>query len=116
MTEKNHMIKKNGTVEEEKVPGTLDRIDSGQTEDILENFNEFKEYLHKRIEVGKNIGLNEEQLAVTAEKIAEYLAENVEPKNREEKLLKELWKAGNKEERHKFAHLLVKFAKEDHYQ
>ncbi|MEK4439562.1 MULTISPECIES: DUF3243 domain-containing protein [Niallia] len=76
----------------------------------LENFDEFKSYLSSKIEVGKNLGMDEEQLAKSAEKVAGYLASNAEPQNREEALLQELWKVGNEEERHKLAHMLVKLA------
>ncbi|WP_376739722.1 DUF3243 domain-containing protein [Bacillus canaveralius] len=68
----------------------------------------FKAYLKNRLDLGKKIGLSDAQLATTAKKFGDYLADHAEPKNREEKLLQELWKAGNEEERHKLAHLLVK--------
>jgi hypothetical protein len=45
---------------------------------------------------------------LAAEKVEDYLAKHEEPKNREEKLLQELWKVGDKEERHKLPHMLVK--------
>ena len=85
-------------------------MDDGRADEILGNFNEFKTYLSKRIELGKKAGLNEEQLATTAQKVADCLAEKVEPRNREEQLLKELWKVGNEQEQHMLAHMLVKLA------
>ncbi|WP_071458535.1 DUF3243 domain-containing protein [Bacillus massilinigeriensis] len=108
--EKDHMIEKNGAVNTNKVEETMDRMDSSRADDILGNFEEFKSYLHKRIQLGKTAGLNEEQLASAAQKIADYLAEKVEPRNREEQLLRELWKVGTEEEQHKLAHMLVKLA------
>lgn len=56
--------------------------------------------------------MSNEQLALAAEKIADYLAAYEEPRNSEEKLLLELWKAGNKEERHRLAHMLVKMVQQ----
>ncbi|CAH0344309.1 DUF3243 domain-containing protein [Bacillus sp. CECT 9360] len=108
MAEKEHVVQKDGNVNTENVDEALDKIDPERMDHILSNFNEFKTYLHKRLDVAKKIGLNEEQLASTAEKVADYLADKVEPKNREEKLIQELWKVGNEEERHKLAHMLVK--------
>ncbi|MFS0638005.1 DUF3243 domain-containing protein [Mesobacillus foraminis] len=108
--EENHMIHKNGEVDTDKVDETLNRMDSERADEILGNFEEFKSYLSKRIQLGKSAGLNEEQLANTAQQIADYLADNVEPRNREEQLLRELWKVGNEEEQHKLAHMLVKLA------
>lgn len=108
--EKDHMIHKDGEVDTSKVSETLNRMDNSRTDEILGNFDEFKNYLSKRIQLGKTAGLNNEELAVTAQKVADYLADKVEPRNREEQLLKELWKVGNKEEQHMLAHMLVKLA------
>ncbi len=79
-------------------------------EQILSDFEEFTAYLARRIEMGKSIGLNEEQLAMTAEKVAKYLSSHEEPRNSEEKLLQELWTVGREEERHMLAHMLVRLA------
>ncbi|HZG72932.1 MAG TPA: DUF3243 domain-containing protein [Chondromyces sp.] len=110
MSEENHVVKKDGEFRLDKVEEAVSRIDSERMEDILSNFENFISYLHNRVDVAKAIGLSEEQMAKTAERIADYLADHVEPKNREEKLLQELWKVGNQEERHSLAHLLVKLA------
>jgi hypothetical protein len=114
MSEHNHVIEKDGQVFADNVNQTISNMDAGKKEQILKNFDEFKSYLKKRIDLGTNIGLNEEHLAVVAEKIAGYLAEHEEPRNSEEKLLHELWKAGNEEQRHTLAHLLVRFAQTTH--
>ena len=53
------------------------------------------------------MGLGEEQLAKTTEMVANYLADHEEPKNREEHLLQELWKSGDKEQQHALAHMLL---------
>jgi hypothetical protein len=112
VAEKEHVVEKNGNVNTDNVDEALDKIDPERVDHILSNFETFKTYLHKRLDVAKKIGLNEEQLANTAQKVADYLAEKAEPKNREEKLLQELWKVGNDEERHKLAHMLVKLVDE----
>ncbi|KWX76245.1 DUF3243 domain-containing protein [Paenibacillus jilunlii] len=111
MSEHNHVVNKDGNVTMAKVSDALDRIDPEQKELILKNFEDFRAYLGKRIQLAQKIGLGEEQLAAAAEKIADYLAAHEEPRNSEEKLLLELWKAGSKEERHQLAHMLVKLAR-----
>ncbi len=110
MSEHNHVVNKDGNVTMAKVSEALDRIDPEQKEVILKNFEDFRSYLGKRIQLAQKIGLGEEQLAAAAEKIADYLAAHEEPRNSEEKLLLELWKVGSKEERHRLAHMLVKLA------
>lgn len=112
MSEHNHVVSKDGDVTMSRVSDALDRIEPEQKEMILNNFQNFKNYLSKRIHLAQKIGLSEEQLAVAAEKIADYLAAHEEPRNSEEKLLLELWKVGSKEERHRLAHMLVKLVQE----
>ncbi|MCD7035777.1 DUF3243 domain-containing protein [Metabacillus sp. GX 13764] len=111
MNENNHMVNKQGEVDPSEVRDVMGRISNERSEEILQNFNQFVSYLNERIELGEKLGLSEEQLAVTAEKIAGYLAEHKEPKNREEYLLRELWNAGNKEQQHQLSHMLVNMVK-----
>ncbi|KAB2335767.1 MULTISPECIES: DUF3243 domain-containing protein [Bacillaceae] len=95
----------------DKVNEKLQDLSSEQTAEILENFEEFKSYLGKKVAKGEKLGLNEEQLANAAKVAAEYLAKNESPRNREEKLLQELWKTGTEEEKHMLSHMLVKLVK-----
>ncbi|WML48201.1 DUF3243 domain-containing protein [Neobacillus sp. PS3-34] len=79
--------------------------------EVLSNFDEFKSFLSGKVSMGEKLGMDEEQLAKAAEKVAGFLAENQSPKNSEERLLQELWKVGTKEEQHKLAHMLVRLVK-----
>ncbi len=114
MAEYNHVVDKDGDVDPSKVDRAISSINSGEKDRILRNFDEFKTYLGKRIKMGQSIGLSEEQMAVIAQKVADYLASHEEPRNSEEKLLRELWKAGTEEERHMLAHMLVRMAQTQH--
>jgi hypothetical protein len=91
-----------------KVDDRLSNMSEDKKEDILSNFQKFTDYLGDKVEKADKLGLNEEQQARAAQKVGDYLAKHEEPKNREEKLLYELWKAGNKEEQHMLSHMLVK--------
>jgi DNA-binding response OmpR family regulator len=95
-----------------KVDSAISSMDSNEKEQVLSNFESFKSYLGKRIQLAENIGLNEEHLAAIAMKIADYLAAHEDPRNSEEKLLQELWKVGKPEEQHMLAHMLVRMAQE----
>lgn len=110
MSEHNHVVNKDGELELNKVDDALDKISESRKDGILSDFELFKDYLSTRINLGKSIGLSDEQLARTAEEVAGYLSENEEPRNREERLLQELWKVGTQDEQHSLSHLLVKLA------
>ncbi|MGB7999281.1 MAG: DUF3243 domain-containing protein [Anaerobacillus sp.] len=108
MSEKNHLVDKDSQLNVDKVDDTLERISDDRMDHILTNFENFRDYLATRVEIGEKLGLSEEALAQATEKVAGYLAQKEEPKNREEKLLQELWVVGSKEQRHQLAHLLVR--------
>ncbi|MDR6716452.1 MULTISPECIES: DUF3243 domain-containing protein [Paenibacillus] len=112
MNEQNHVIHKDGQVSTDKVDNAIEKIAPEEREQILQNFDAFKEYLGKRIAMGESIGLSEEQMAKIAQKVADHLAANEEPRNREEKLLQELWNVGKEDERHMLAHMLVRLAQD----
>ena len=96
---------------EDKVKKELSKIDVEEKDQILENFNRFKQYLSEKVELGENMGLSEEKLAKTTELVANYLANHEEPRNREEKVLMELWKSGSKEEQHMLSHMLLEMVR-----
>ncbi|WP_106767335.1 DUF3243 domain-containing protein [Paenibacillus faecalis] len=116
MSEHNHVVKKDGKLDISKMGDAIGRIDDGEKDRILSDFDSFKSYLHKRIHLAQRIGLSEEQLAQAAEKVAGYLAANEKPRNREEKLLQELWNAGTQEEQQHLARMLVKLASKSNIQ
>jgi hypothetical protein len=80
--------------------------------DSLTNFDDFREYLSGKVNLGKKLGMDEEQLANSAQKVADYLAHKEPPKNTEERLLQELWNVGTEEEQHKLAHMLVRLVQQ----
>ncbi|WP_173918234.1 DUF3243 domain-containing protein [Halobacillus sp. Marseille-Q1614] len=79
-------------------------------DDIMQNFQTFKDYLGDQVNKGEKLGLGEEGLTKGAKRVADYLANHEEPRNREEKVLNELWNAANEEERKHMSHVLVKLA------
>ncbi len=95
----------------DKVQKELSQIDVEKKDEILENFNRFKKYLSEKVELGENMGLSEEKLAKTTELVANYLAKHEDPRNREEKLLMELWTSGSKEAQHTLAHMLLEMVR-----
>ncbi|MBB3110303.1 hypothetical protein FHS18_002370 [Paenibacillus phyllosphaerae] len=113
MSERNHAVTKDGDVKASRIEDALERMSAEDKENILSDFNAFKSYLAKRVKLAKAIGLNEEQMAVAAQKIAQYLSEREEPRNSEEALLQELWKVGEEQERHALAHMLVRLAQQN---
>ncbi|ASS65653.1 MULTISPECIES: DUF3243 domain-containing protein [Paenibacillus] len=75
---------------------------------VLSSFEGWKEFLSDRVEQGKKMGLTEETLGNLAYEIGSFLDEKVDPKNEEQRVLKEIWDVGDEEERKTIARLMVK--------
>jgi len=77
---------------------------------VLSNFDTWKKFLGDRVEAAKRLGINEEAISKLAFEIGEFLDEKVDPKNNEERVLKELWNVGDESERKTIARLMVKLS------
>ncbi|QYR19713.1 DUF3243 domain-containing protein [Paenibacillus sp. sptzw28] len=75
---------------------------------VLSNFDTWKQFLADRVEHGKEIGLSEDSIAKLAFEIGSFLDAKVDPKNDQERALKELWDVGNEDEQKTIARLMVK--------
>ncbi|GAB6935677.1 MAG: DUF3243 domain-containing protein [Calditerricola sp.] len=75
---------------------------------VLDSFEQWKQFLAQRVEQAQKMGMSSDTIANVAYYIGDYLAQEVDPKNHEERLLKELWEAGTEEEQKTLANLMVK--------
>lgn len=76
--------------------------------EIPQSFEEWKNILAKGIGYAQTAGASPEKIADMATSVGNFLADKVDPKNREQRLLKELWDAGSQEERHALASMITK--------
>lgn len=75
---------------------------------VLDNFQEWKNFLSQRVEQGEAVGMDQETITDIAYQIGDYLAKDVDPKNEQERLLKELWDCADEAEQRTIAGLMVK--------
>ncbi|RHW37515.1 DUF3243 domain-containing protein [Lysinibacillus yapensis] len=95
-----------------KVENQLRDLSQEEKDEILESFGNFKSYLSDQVSKGEKLGLSEETLAKATEKVADYLARSEEPRNKEEKVLQELWKSAEGNEKHAIAHALLRMVQQ----
>lgn len=76
---------------------------------ILENFDDWKHFLASRVTQAVGNGMDRDTMENAAYQIGNYLSNQVDPKNDEERLLKELWDAGNDEQRHAMAGIMINY-------
>ncbi|WP_141433481.1 DUF3243 domain-containing protein [Bacillus sp. 03113] len=75
---------------------------------VLENWQQWKDFLGDRINQAENQGMNKEVVNDLAFQIGDYLAKQVQPKNDQEKVLADLWSVASTEEQHALANVMVK--------
>ncbi|WP_134703586.1 DUF3243 domain-containing protein [Ammoniphilus sp. YIM 78166] len=76
---------------------------------VLDNFNDWKSFLNERIDQAQSAGLDDTTISNIAYQMADYLADKVEPRNDEERLLKELWESASPEQQKTLASVLVQY-------
>jgi len=76
---------------------------------VLENFTDWRHFLNERVDQAQKIGVNDQTISNLAYQIGDYLAEQVDPKNNEERLLKELWDSCDEEQQKVLAQIMVNY-------
>ncbi|MCO7174748.1 DUF3243 domain-containing protein [Sporolactobacillus kofuensis] len=80
---------------------------------IFDNWNRWKDFLGDRVEQAENLGMSEDTITSFAKKIGDYLSENVDPKNDQDRVLKDLWSVAAEPERLVLARLMMKMVTSD---
>jgi hypothetical protein len=75
---------------------------------VLDNFGNWKQFLANRLQDAQQQGMNQETITNLAAEVGDYLAENVNAKNGEEAVLKELWNNASEQEQQAIASSIVK--------
>ncbi len=75
---------------------------------VLDNFDQWKSFLGERLDQAEGKGLDHNYVSEMAYRIGDYLANEVEPRNDEERVLAELWKVADEQEQHTIANLMIK--------
>jgi hypothetical protein len=75
---------------------------------ILENFEQWKDFLGDRLNHAEKEGMNQGTINDLAYQVGDYLANQVEPKNVQERVLSDLWSVATPDEQHAIANVMVK--------
>ncbi|MBS4537804.1 DUF3243 domain-containing protein [Clostridium sp. D2Q-11] len=81
--------------------------------DNFDNWNKWKSTLHKAVNLGETVGLSENTIEVIGTKIGNVLSSNVDPENREQRVLQELWRVGDDKDRKTLSKMIVKMVQSD---
>ncbi|NHN28315.1 DUF3243 domain-containing protein [Paenibacillus agricola] len=75
---------------------------------VLKVFDRWKQFLNERINQAEHAGMKEETINKLAFQIGEFLSDKIDPENKEERVLKELWDVADEQEKRTIAKLMVK--------
>ncbi|MFZ7134619.1 MAG: DUF3243 family protein [Eubacteriales bacterium] len=74
----------------------------------MDNWYDWKDTLRKAVDIGEKVGLTDDTMANAGSKIGSLLSHNVDPENKEQRLLKEMWTAANDTEKENMTNVLIK--------
>jgi len=75
---------------------------------VLENWEQWKNFLGDRLNQAQEQGMDKQVINELAYQIGDYLANQVDPKNEQERVLADLWSVASEEEQHAIANMMVK--------
>lgn len=81
--------------------------------DTLQHWDKWKETLGKAVNIGERVGMSENTIDAIGTKVGDFLAANVDPENREQRVLKELWDSGDDHDRRTLTKMLVNMVQKD---
>lgn len=74
------------------------------------DWDQWKNTLGNAVNLGETVGMSDKTITNVAEKVGTFLSNNVDPRNPEERLLKEMWDVADNKDRDVLAKLVVKIA------
>ncbi|WP_082234135.1 DUF3243 domain-containing protein [Halobacillus massiliensis] len=80
---------------------------------VLENFDSWKDFLGDRLHQAQGQGMDERAVNELAYEIGGYLATEVDAKNGQEAVLRELWNVADEKEQHAIANMMVKLVQNE---
>lgn len=72
------------------------------------DWENWKKALGQAVEFASELGVDQKQINPVAQQVGNFLAQNVQPANPEQKAIKELWEVASQEEKQTLSNLMVK--------
>lgn len=78
-----------------------------------ENMEDFKSVLVRAVGLAKGVGLSDDAIGGLAARVGDFLSRFMDPADREQRLLKELWDVADESEQRTLARLIAKMVAEE---
>ncbi|MFZ5967332.1 MAG: DUF3243 domain-containing protein [Bacillota bacterium] len=76
----------------------------------IDHWGAWRKTLGSAVNLGETIGMSDKTITNVAEKVGTFLSNNMDPRNDEERLLKEMWDVADENDRNVLAKIIVKIA------
>lgn len=84
-----------------------------ENSETLGEWKKWKDTLSRAVNAGQMVGLSERSIDNIAYRVGNMLSASVDPENREQRVLRELWKAGDDDDRRTLSKMIVKMVQTD---
>lgn len=81
--------------------------------ETFRDWDKWKAALGKAIDLGEAVGMSDDTIEKIGVKVGDMLNAFVDPENKQQRLLQELWRAGDDQERRHLTNMIVKMAKSE---
>ncbi|MFT5872362.1 MAG: hypothetical protein ACI8WT_001293 [Clostridium sp.] len=81
---------------------------------LINDWDKWKKTLYTAVSMGETVGLSDDTITKLGSKIGDFLSSNVDPENREQRLLKELFEASSKIEQETLTRVIINMIEKDH--
>ncbi|MCJ7839702.1 DUF3243 domain-containing protein [Lederbergia sp. NSJ-179] len=75
---------------------------------VLNNWDHWKNFLGDQLDDAQDQGMSQQIIDKMAHHVGDYLANNVDPKNEQQRVLSDLWSVASEEEQQAIARVMVK--------
>jgi len=79
---------------------------------VLDNWQQWQDFLGDRLEQAKNEGMSEGAITSIAQQVGDYLASQVDPKNEQQRVLSDMWSVADDKEQQAIANVMVKLVQQ----
>ncbi|MBP3038341.1 DUF3243 domain-containing protein [Bacillaceae bacterium Marseille-Q3522] len=80
---------------------------------VLNNWEQWKDFLGDRLHQAEAQGVSKDTISDLAYQLGDYLSNQVDPKNEQERILSDLWSVASPEEQHAIANMMIKLVQND---
>lgn len=81
--------------------------------EIDTSWHDWKKVLGQAVNTAEFVGVSDETINNMALRLGNFFANNLDPGNREQRLLKELWEVADENEKRSLAKMIAKLAERD---